>query len=350
MNSTETNALSDHPHRRFNPLTGQWVLVSPHRAKRPWSGASEDVKPPKSISYVEDCFLCAGNTRVNGETNPDYKGPFIFKNDFGALNADTPEFSSDDDVFKYHSVQGEARVMCFSEDHSKTLPQLTKEEVVEIVKVWQEQYKELSPSYPWVQIFENKGEAMGCSQPHPHGQIWTNSFLPNEIERKNTQLHKLYEEKGENFLLHYALLESKDGTRTVFENDSWIAVVPFWAAWPFEAMILPKFKCARMEDANEVQSVELAEALRELTIRYDNLFECSFPYSMGWHQAPYLDSVNKDAWQVHALFYPPLLRSASVKKFMVGYEMMAESQRDLTPEQAAERLQKLSSTHYSENI
>lgn len=346
---TEFDA-TEHPHRRYNPLTGQYVLVSPHRAKRPWQGQDEAPEESEAKSYDSECFLCAGNTRVSGDVNPDYKGTFVFSNDFAALQQDTPDVpESGDPLFRAESARGLSRVLCFSEDHSRTLPELSVPAIRGVVDTWDEQVSELGKDYLWVQAFENKGAMMGCSQPHPHGQIWANSFLPNEIARKDVLLREYYEQNQRNLLEDYVAREMEDGARTVVETEHWLAVVPYWAAWPFETMLMPKATARRFEDLSEAQRDDLALALKKLTSRYDNLFKCSFPYSMGWHYAPFFkDGEGIEHWQLHALFYPPLLRSASVRKFMVGYEMLAESQRDLTPEQAADRLRAVSDVHYKE--
>lgn len=338
----------DHPHRRYNPITAEWVLVSPHRAKRPWQGQVEDVQTDRRDSHDPTCFLCARNTRINGEINPDYSGTFVFTNDFAALMTDTPESEQqNDDLFTLESARGTSRVICFSPDHAKSLPELSHKALKGVVSTWCEQVADLSQNYAWVQVFENKGAAMGCSNPHPHGQIWANSFVPVEVEKADRNQKAYFEKHGSSMLLDYANRETADGTRTVVETDHWIAVVPYWAAWPFETLLLPKFACARMTELTDAQQSDLAIALKKLTSRYDNLFQCSFPYSMGWHGAPN-NADDTSHWQLHAHFYPPLLRSASVRKFMVGYEMMAEPQRDLTPEQAAEKLQALSDIHYNE--
>ncbi|WP_252177304.1 galactose-1-phosphate uridylyltransferase [Endozoicomonas sp. 4G] len=337
----------DHPHRRYNPLTGDWVLVSPHRAKRPWQGQVEKTAPVERQVHDPECYLCPGNTRVTGDQNPDYSKPFVFKNDFPALLTDTPDADDSSDLFKSSGARGEARVVCFSPDHSKTLPQLSREEIRDVVDVWIEQTEELGKHYPWVQLFENKGAAMGCSNPHPHGQIWASSFLPDEIRKEDDNQRQWQSEKNTNMLVEYALRESESGERTVVENDHWITVVPYWAAWPFETLLLPRQHISRMTELNAEQRLTLADILKRLTTKYDNLFQTSFPYSMGWHGAPLHEDETRH-WQLHAHFYPPLLRSATVRKFMVGFEMLAETQRDLTAEQAAERLRSLSETHYLE--
>lgn len=339
---------TDCPHRRYNPLTGQWILVSPHRGKRPWSGLNEKPVIATVPSYDAGCYLCPTNTRVSGDKNPNYSGTYVFQNDHSALLPDACEQpEANHPLFQTEAVSGLSRVICFSPDHSKTLPELPIEDICRVIDAWNEQAEELGQRYLWVQLFENKGETMGCSQPHPHGQIWASDFLPNELARKDYQLREYYQKCGTNLLMDYVEAELKDGSRTVVETEHFLAVVPYWAAWPYETMLLPKRHVCRMNELTEDERNDLAVAIKKLTSRYDNLFQCSFPYSMGWHFAPYFkDAGNTDHWQLHALYYPPLLRSATVRKYMVGYEMLAETQRDLTPEQAAEKLRQVSDVHY----
>ena len=338
---------TDHPHRRQNPLTGNWVLVSPHRAKRPWQGQQESPDRAKRPVHDPECHLCPGNKRITGDINPGYAGTFVFTNDFAALTVDAPDAPvTDNPLFQIGSARGTSRVICFSPDHSKSLPELSPAEIRGVIDTWSDQTAELGATYPWIQVFENKGAVMGCSQPHPHGQSWANSFLPNEAATEDKHQREYYERHGRALLVDYAAAES-GGERVVVETDHWLAVVPYWAAWPFETLLLPKAHVARLPDLSVAQRDDLAVAMKKVTSRYDNLFMCSFPYSMGWHGAPFLDG-DQAHWQLHAHFYPPLLRSATVRKFMVGYEMLAESQRDLTPEQAADRLRAVSDIHYNE--
>lgn len=297
-------------------------------------------------AHDPDCFLCPGNTRVTGDKNPGYLGTYVFTNDFAALMQDTPAApESHDPLLRCQSARGTSRVICFSPDHSKTLPQLTIPELEQVVATWQQQTADLGRSYPWVQVFENKGATMGCSNPHPHGQVWANSFLPNEAEREDQLQQEYFTQHHSPMLIDYVRREQADGSRTVVETEHWLAVVPYWAAWPFETLLLPKAAVQRLSELSAAQSSDLAIALKKLTSRYDNLFQCSFPYSMGWHGAPFNHADNRH-WQLHAHFYPPLLRSATVRKFMVGYEMLAETQRDLTAEQAAEHLRAVSDVHF----
>lgn len=341
---------TDHPHRRYNPIADQWVLVSPHRAKRPWQGQQERADTEQKPSHDPECYLCPGNRRITGETNPDYKKPFVFTNDFSALLPDTPAFENHDNpLFRSQAVRGVSRVICFSPDHAKTLPELSETEIQAVIEVWQQQAQALGQTYRWVQIFENKGAVMGCSNPHPHGQIWAGDFLPDLPQKADTAQKNYFQQHGKPLLQDYVNEELRRRERIVVETEHWLAVVPYWAAWPFETLLLPKQSVARITELSEAQSHDLATALKQLTTRYDNLFQTSFPYSMGWHSAPF-DGEAHPEWTLHAHFYPPLLRSATVRKFMVGYEMLAEAQRDLTPEQAAERLAALSDVHYKQAV
>jgi UDPglucose--hexose-1-phosphate uridylyltransferase len=337
----------ERPHRRLNLLTGEWVLVSPHRTKRPWQGQVEPTAVEERPSYDPDCYLCPGNTRANGERNPAYAATFVFTNDYAALLPDTEPAQSDEDaMLQAHSVRGTSRVICFSPHHNLTLPEMPVPEIRRVVDLWATQTAELGETYRWVQIFENKESAMGSSNPHPHGQIWAGSRLPNEPAKEDRAQRRYWTEHGRALLLDYTNLEAAEQTRIVVANEHWLVVVPYWAVWPFETLLLPRRHVLRLPDLADIERDALAAILQKLLIRYDNLFETPFPYSMGWHGAPFAADI--DHWQLHAHFYPPLLRSATVKKFLVGYEMLAEVQRDITAEQAARRLSEQPGTHYKE--
>jgi UDPglucose--hexose-1-phosphate uridylyltransferase len=305
-------------------------------------------------SYDPGCTLCPGNKRVGGDTNPAYTDTFVFGNDFPALlmpGTGGGGEASDSPFFKTREVSGECRVICFSPRHDLSLAQMTATEIVRVMETWQEQAAELGSRYRWVQVFENKGAAMGCSNPHPHGQIWAGDFIPEEPAKEDLSQRDYFLEHGRPMLLDYAQAELRERSRIVVEGEHWFAVVPFWALWPFETLLMPKASLIpRLTDLPGSHRLDLAETMRRLLVRYDNLFQCSFPYSMGWHGAPFLPDAGEkpeEYWQLHAHFYPPLLRSASVKKFLVGYEMLSEGQRDLTAEQAAERLRSLPEKHYA---
>ena len=340
----------DHPHRRFDPLQGSWVLVSPHRTKRPWQGRTETPSTPDRPAYDPACYLCPGNERAGGERNPDYDGTFVFTNDFAALKPDTPEHSEDErGLLRGASVRGESRVICFSPRHDLTLARMGLSGIERVVDLWRDQTRELGERWAWVQAFENRGEMMGASNPHPHGQIWALDRLPVLPGREDRNQRAHLEARGENLLLAYGALELERAERVVIDEERWLALVPYWAVWPFETMVLPKRHLARMTDLDDADRASLARLLKRLLVRYDNLFETDFPYSMGWHGAPTGPLAGgEEHWLLHAHVYPPLLRSATVRKFMVGFEMLGEPQRDLTAEGAAARLRDLPDVHWRE--
>ena len=340
--------VSEHPHRRYNPLTGEWVMVSPHRAKRPWQGQVEKVNSEILPSFDHTCYLCPGNTRANGEVNPKYGSTYSFTNDFAALVDDVPAGNiSGSELLQARSERGICRVICFSPRHDLTIPELPIDEIRNVVDLWIDEYKKLSQLefINHIQIFENKGQVMGCSNPHPHGQIWAQESIPVEPEKKGRHQLEYFDKKGKTLLSDYLNEEQKQKTRIVCENDHFVALVPFWAVWPFETMILPGRPMSRITDMTDDEKNSFADIYKRLTTRYDNLFEISFPYSAGIHQAP-SDNQPHPEWHWHMVFYPPLLRSATVKKFMVGYEMLANPQRDITPEWSAERLRVVGESHY----
>ncbi len=331
--------LRDSSHRRFNPLTGEWVLVSPHRTQRPWQGRREPETAPDALAHDPNCYLCAGNLRASGARNPDYPHTFVFDNDFAALKADAPTRSEVDGLLVAEGETGLCRVICFSPRHDLTLSGMAVADIERVVDVWVEETIALGglPDVGSVQIFENRGEMMGASNPHPHGQIWATRHLPNELEKETHRQGEYLVRHGRTLLIDYLEKEIELGERVVFANDDFCALVPFWAIWPFETMILPRRRVGGFDELSAGEKASLAAALSQLTRRYDRLFDVPFPYSMGFHQRP-TDGALHAEWQMHAHFYPPLLRSAAIRKFMVGFEMLGSPQRDLTPEAAAERL------------
>ncbi|XP_039265907.2 galactose-1-phosphate uridylyltransferase-like [Styela clava] len=340
---------NDHQHIRYNPLKDEWVLVSPHRLKRPWTGQVEKPVLDEIPEYDPKNPLCPGNIRSNGKQNPKYSGTYVFDNDFPALQPEV--FSTEennDPLFKMSPVSGECKVMCFHPHSNVTLPEMSNNDVIEVINKWVDLSKELGEKYTWVQVFENKGSVMGCSNPHPHCQIWASSFLPNEAAIEDKTQKNYYCKHGNQMLVEYARRESESKERIISENEHWVAIVPYWATWPYQAMLIPKRHVLRLPDLTDEERSSLAEVMKSLLTKYDNLFETSFPYSMGWHGAPTGLEMDKDNshWQLHAHYYPPLLRSATVRKFMVGYEMLAQPQRDITAELAAKKLRELPEEHY----
>lgn len=339
-------SLSDHPHRRYNPLLGEWVLVSPHRTKRPWQGQIEQPTPEQRPAHDPECYLCPGNPRAGGVNNPNYANTFVFTNDFAALIADTPagEFSipgPQGGPPLLHAVgeRGTCRVICYSPRHDLTMAQLSIPELRAVVDVWAEQYEQIGAlsSIGHVQIFENRGAMMGASNPHPHGQIWATERVPVIVQREQEAQQAYLASYGRTLLSDYLAIELEQQERIVCANDQFVALVPFWAVWPYETIVLSRHRVGAISELEPHQRDGLADILKQLTSRYDRLFQVSFPYTMGLHQRP-TDGQAHPEWDFHMHFLPPLLRSATVRKFMVGFELMAEPQRDITPEQAAERL------------
>jgi UDPglucose--hexose-1-phosphate uridylyltransferase len=358
------------PHRRYNPLTGDWVLVSPQRTQRPWLGQEEKIPPANLLEYYPSCYLCPGNPRVGGGFNPKYTSTYVFDNDFPALlpldsgysasNGEFLEFgdsqaseagSSEDESIKSLLVDepeyGLCRVVCFSPQHDLSLPDLSNEQIEAVVRTWMDQTSDLAKydSVRYVQIFENKGEMMGASNPHPHGQIWATSHIPNEPLKEGLSQLRYLTHKKACLLCDYLQIEKDTMNRIVTKNEYFTALVPFWAVWPFEMILIANRHIASLVDLNQAEIEGLAEILRRVTTRYDNLFNTHFPYSMGFHQAP-VNNGEHPEWHMHAHYYPPLLRSATIRKFMVGFEMLASPQRDITPESAAEKLRSMSDTLY----
>ena len=351
----------DTPHRRYNPLIREWILVSPHRAKRPWQGLVEKVPPENLPEYHPKCYLCPGNTRAEGKTNPAYTGTFVFDNDFPALLLPEETHATDglaaaalpSSLFAVEPVSGICRVVCFSQRHDLILPLMSQAEVEAVIRTWTEQTLDLGSRdfIDYVQVFENRTALMGASSRHPHSQIWTTSVVPVEPAKELAAQSDYLHEHGSCLLCDYLAAEIHSGERLVCANDQFTALAPFWAVWPFEVLLVANRHTASLPDLTQAELAGLADILRRLTTRYDNLFEVTFPYSMGFHQAPTdKKTLNFSAahpeWHFHAHYYPPLLRSATVRKFMVGFEMLGMPQRDITPETAAERLRGLSEEHY----
>jgi UDPglucose--hexose-1-phosphate uridylyltransferase len=333
-----TVSQADLPHRRRNLLTGEWLLVSPQRARRPWQGEAAPEASARPLSHDPDCHLCPGNARAEGQVNPNYSGTFVFANDFPALLEEGGVAAAGQGLFETMPATGEARVICFAPDHGATLARLDPPATRSVVETWCDLSAELGARWAHVQLFENKGAMMGASSPHPHGQVWASDFVPELVSREDRRQRDWLEAKGTVLLGDVAAAELAAGERVVEVNDHWLAVVPHWAAWPFETLLIARGPVSRLEDLSADARNALASILTRLLRRYDGLFAVDFPYSMGWHGAPHGLGADAAHWRLHAHFLPPLLRSASVRKHMVGFELLAETQRDITPESAAEQL------------
>ena len=345
----EPFGLAEEPHRRLNILTGEWVLVSPHRMERPWQGQVEPVVEAERSAVDPNCYLCPGSERAGGKRNPSYEGAWSFENDFAALcpsNASGTEWS-DTELLVARPEGGVCRVVCFSPRHDLSLPELSLDALVDVIELWTDEYLTLGarPDIGHVQIFENKGQIMGCSNAHPHGQIWAQSSVPREPAHETARFEEYYARHGRTMLADYLALEIDRDERIVCANDGFVALVPFWATWPYETLVVSRRPVPHLGTLDDSERRQLADIVKRLTTRYDNLFATSFPYSGGIHQSP-TDGVAHPEWHLHMHFYPPLLRSSTIRKFLVGYEMLGEPQRDLTPETAARRLQSLSEVHY----
>jgi UDPglucose--hexose-1-phosphate uridylyltransferase len=335
------------PHRRYNPLLDEWVLCSPQRLERPWQGQVEDDAGGDRPHFDPGCYLCPGNRRANGRTNPTYEATFSFDNDFPSLLPMGSDGRHEDGLLVSEATSGVCRVVCFSPRHDLTLAEMDVAGISTVIDAWAEQMEDLGSraDVRYVQVFENKGAMMGCSNPHPHGQIWASRHLPTIPARKDAAQKAHFARTGRDLLGDYLAQEEKAGERVVESNEHFLALVPYWAVWPFETMIVPRRQVGDLRDLHPEERAGLADVMSGLLARYDNLFRSSFPYSMGWHARP-TDGGLHPHWRLHAVYAPPLLRSATVRKFLVGYELTAEPQRDLTAEQAAERLRGLPRTHY----
>ncbi|CAI4224686.1 unnamed protein product [Auanema sp. JU1783] len=338
--------------RRFNPLLNEWVIVAANRINRPWCGAQTKSDDDKARFQHQDSInpLAPKGVRSSGQITPEYTSTYVFDNDFSSFTEYAEDSETvDEPLFKQMPIRGVCRVISYHPDSSKSFGNLTEAEILDVIKVWLTQFNELKSKYEWIQIFENRGAAVGCSNAHPHGQLWAGNFLPNIPQKKDTNQKNYYESTGRVMLVDYLTEEKKKKERIVLENEHWTVVVPYWAFWPFETILLPNRHIRRMDEITEAEEKTLAAIMKQLVIKYDNIFKCYFPYSMGWLGAPTGETQASDHWQLHASFHPPLLRSSSVPKYLAGYEMFSECQRDMTPEQAADILRNQAGVHFSKS-
>jgi UDPglucose--hexose-1-phosphate uridylyltransferase len=350
--------VNDRPHRRYNPLTDEWVLCSPHRLSRPWLGRVEAVREERLPEYDPSCYLCPGNLRANGARNPPYTTTFAFDNDFPALlpapvpapagpPAAAAAGAGASPLLRSVPENGVCRVLCFTPRHDQTLADMDRPAIRQVVDLWAEETRSLGArdDIGYVQVFENKGAVMGASNPHPHCQAWATGGVPLIPSRKLASQSAYLAAHGQDLLGDYLAEERRSGERLVCANEHWTVIVPYWAVWPFETIVVPTRRVPDLPSLTSEEKDALADVLKRLNARYDNLFHVSFPYSMGWHGRP-ADDAEHPEWRLHGVYFPPLLRSATVRKFLVGYELTAEPQRDLTAETAAARLREMSETHY----
>ena len=330
--------MTPSPHRRYNPLRGEWVLVSPHRMARPWQGEEMPSAATAPPAYDRECYLCPGNRRAKNKRNPSYRDIHIFTNDFSALLEETDqEDTRATELLQCRQARGTCRVICYSPLHNVSFASMATKEMEKVIEAWRHELERLGEQYKYVQIFENKGAMVGCSNDHPHGQIWACDFLPTEARKEQVQQDDWMRTHKNPLLRDYLNQEQARRERIVLQNEHWVLLTPYWGYWPYETLLLPCQDISSLRQLDEKQRRSLAEMLKELIIKYDALFGISFPYLMGWHGEvhPRPDTKHR---LLHCHFYPPLLRSAQVRKYSASFELCAELQRDMTPEEAAEKL------------